>query len=392
MVKLNRPHIGIFGKMNVGKSSLINALTGQQVSVVADHPGTTTDPVKKIIEILGVGPVTVLDTPGIDDTSALGTQRVERTNEALDQVDLAILVFADQFDSYDQTLMETCVARKVPFFFVHNKSDLQKLNVEIKGADVVDFSCKSPALLPRLLEMIKKHLPKSSYSQDVILDDFVKAGEEVVLVIPIDASAPEGRLILPQVQTIRNLLDIGAVAVCLKDTELRKYLQTHTPKLVVTDSQAFGYVKTVVPPTIALTSFSILFSRLKGDFDAFLRGTHAIDRLQDGDRVLILESCSHSVNKCDDIGRVKIPNLLRKYTGKKLEFDVVANLDPIPADAEKYKLAVQCGGCMVTRTQIMRRLEILKEKKVPLSNYGLTIAYCNGIFERVTEIFRKKGI
>lgn len=392
MVKVNRPHIGIFGKMNVGKSSLINALTGQDVSVVAAHPGTTTDPVKKIIEILGVGPVTILDTPGIDDTSALGAQRVERTNDALDQVDLAILVFADQFDAYDQTLMETCVARKVPFFFVHNKSDLQKLNVEIKGADIVDFSCKTPQLLPRLLEMIKKHLPKSSYSQDVILDDFVCGGDEVVLVIPVDASAPEGRLILPQVQTIRNLLDIGAVAVCLKDTELREYLQNHTPKLVVTDSQAFAYVSSVVPPTVPLTSFSILFSRLKGDFDAFLRGTRAIDRLKNGDRVLILESCSHSVNKCDDIGRTKIPNWLQKYTGKKLEFDVLANLDPIPADAEKYKLAVQCGGCMVTRTQIMRRLDILKEKNVPLSNYGLTIAYCNGIFDRVTEIFRKKGI
>ena len=305
---------------------------------------------------------------------------------------LAILLFADQFEDYEKTLMETCVARKVPFFFVHNKSDLQKLNVEIKGADILDFSCKTPQLLPRLLEMIKKHLPKSSYSQDVILDDFVCGGDEVVLVIPVDASAPEGRLILPQVQTIRNLLDIGAVAVCLKDTELREYLQNHTPKLVVTDSQAFAYVSSVVPPTVPLTSFSILFSRLKGDFDAFLRGTRAIDRLKDGDRVLILESCSHSVNKCDDIGRTKIPNWLQKYTGKKLEFDVLANLDPIPADAEKYKLAVQCGGCMVTRTQIMRRLDILKEKNVPLSNYGLTIAYCNGIFDRVTEIFRKKGI
>ncbi len=389
MVKVNRPHIGIFGKMNVGKSSLLNVLTGQNVSVVADQPGTTTDPVKKIIEILGVGPVTLVDTPGIDDASALGTQRVERTNEALDQVDLAILVFTGQFDAYDQTLMETCVLRKVPFFLVHNKSDLQKLNVEIKGADIVEFSCKEPHA-ERLLEMIKKHLPKSSYSPDVILDDFVRAGDEVVLVIPVDTSAPEGRLILPQVQTIRNLLDIGAVAVCLKDTELRTYLQTRTPKLIVTDSQVFGYVSSIVPPTIPLTSFSILFSRLKGDFDTFLHGTPAIDRLQDGDPVLIMESCTHSVNKCDDIGRVKIPMWLQKYTGKKLHFTVLAGLDPLPADAEKYKLAIQCGGCMVTRTQILRRLEMLKEKKVPVSNYGLAIAYCNGIFERVTEIFRKR--
>lgn len=357
---------------------------------MAAHPGTTTDPVKKIIEILGIGPVTLVDTAGIDDSSALGAQRVRRTNEALDQVDLAILVFADDFNSYDQSLMETFQARSVPFFVVHNKCDLYATNTEIKGADVVDFSCKEPHL-PILLDMIKKHLPKSAYSQDVLLDDYVERGDEVVLVIPIDASAPEGRLILPQVQTIRNLLDIGAAAVCLKDTELREYLRLHTPKLVVTDSQAFKYVSSVVPPTIPLTSFSILFSRLKGDFVAYLKGTRTIDKLQDGDKVLILESCSHSVNKCDDIGRTKIPNWLQKYTGKKLQFTVVANLDSLPDDAETYKLAIQCGGCMVTRTQIMRRLNILKEKGVSLSNYGLAIAYCNGIFDRVTEIFRKQA-
>ena len=391
MVKLNRPHIGLFGKMNVGKSSLINALTGQSVSVVAEQPGTTTDPVKKIIEVLGVGPVVIVDTAGVDDSSALGAQRVERTREALDQVDLAILVFAGQFDSYDQSLMETCIARKVPFFFVHNKSDLQKLNVEIEGADVVEFSCKEPHL-PMLINKIREHLPKSSYMQDTILDDYVRPGEEVVLVIPVDASAPEGRLILPQVQTIRNLLDIGAVAVCLKDTELRDYMKTHSPKLVVTDSQAFAYASSVVPITTPLTSFSILFSRAKGDFDAFLAGTRTIDRLQDGDKILMLESCTHTVNKCDDIGRVKIPSWLSKRTGKKLKFKFISNLDPLPEDADTYALAIQCGGCMVTRSQIMRRLEILKEKGVPLSNYGLAIAYCHGIFERVTEIFRKKGL
>ena len=211
----------------------------------------------------------------------------------------------------------------------------------------------------------------------------------MVLVIPVDASAPEGRLILPQVQTIRNLLDIGAVAVCLKDTELREYLQTHKPKLVVTDSQVFGYVSSIVPAEIALTSFSILFSRLKGDFDAYLRGTRKISKLQDGDKVLIMESCSHSVNKCDDIGRVKIPNWLKKFTGKKLEFDVIDSLDALSSDVDKYKLAIQCGGCMVTRTQILRRLEVLKNKGVAVSNYGLTIAYCNGIFDRATELFKK---
>lgn len=389
MVQVNKPHIGVFGRTNVGKSSLINALTGQSTAMVSSHPGTTTDPVKKTMEILGVGPVVFIDTAGINDSSDLGMLRIQRTHEALDHVDLAILVFADQFDAYDQSLMESCVARKIPFFFVHNKEDISPLDVDIRGADMVKFSCKKPNI-PLLLDKIKAFLPKSSYSQDVLLDDYVRAGDEVVLVIPIDASAPQGRLILPQVQTIRNLLDIGASAVCVRDTELREYLQNHTPKLVITDSQVFEYVNSVVPETIPLTSFSILFSRLKGDFEAYLKGTRMISRLQDGDRVLIMESCSHSVNKCDDIGRTKLPNWLRKFTGKKLQFHVVASLDALPTDVQNYKLAIQCGGCMVTRTQILRRLELLKEKGVAVSNYGLAIAYCNGIFERATQLFRKK--
>lgn len=389
MVQLNRPHIGFFGKMNAGKSSLINTLAGQQVSVVSETPGTTTDPVKKTMEILGIGPVVLVDTAGIDDNSILGAKRVQRTQDALDQVDLAILVFAGNFDEYDRGLMETCLSRKVPFFIVQNKTDLQYTNVEIQGVDVLNFTCQQPRV-SELIHAIQTHLPKSSYSSDVILDDYVKAGDEVVLVIPIDASAPEGRLILPQVQTIRNLLDIGAVAICVKDTELREYLQHHTPKLVVTDSQAFKYVSAIVPETIALTSFSILFSRLKGNFDAFLKGTPKISRLQDGDKVLMLESCSHSVNKCDDIGRVKIPTLLQQFTGRKLEFTIISNLDALPDNLSDYRLAIQCGGCMVTRTQIIRRLTILEEAGVPISNYGLALAYCNGIFERVTSIFREK--
>ncbi len=389
MVQVNKPHIGVFGRTNVGKSSLINVLTGQSTAVVSEHPGTTTDPVKKTMEILGIGPVVFIDTAGINDSSDLGMLRIQRTHEALDHVDLAILVFADQFDAYDQSLMESCVARKIPFFFVHNKEDVSPINVDIRGADLVKFSCKNPNI-PLLLDKIKAFLPKSSYSQDVLLDDYVHAGDEVVLVIPIDASAPQGRLILPQVQTIRNLLDIGASAVCVRDTELREYLQNHTPKLVITDSQVFEYVNSVVPETIPLTSFSILFSRLKGDFESYLKGTRAISRLQDGDKVLIMESCSHSVNKCDDIGRTKLPNWLRKFTGKKLQFHVIASLDSLPADVQNYKLAIQCGGCMVTRTQILRRLDMLKEKGVAISNYGLAIAYCNGIFDRATQLFRKK--
>lgn len=389
MVQLNRPNIGLFGKMNAGKSSLLNVLTGQDSSVVAQHPGTTTDPVKKIIEILDIGPVTLVDTAGVDDATLLGAQRVKRTVEALEQADLAILVFSGELDAYDQQLMADCSAHNIPFFLVHNKCDKQQLQGEINGVDVLEFSCKSPDV-PALLALIKKHLPKSAHAPSGILDGYVNKGDEVVLVIPIDASAPAGRLILPQVQTIRNLLDIGAVAVCVKDTELAGYLKTHTPALVVTDSQAFKYVSSVVPSFVPLTSFSILFSRQKGDFEAFLKGTRAIDSLQAGDKVLILESCTHTVNKCDDIGRTKIPALLQAYTGKNLQFDFVPGLDALPEDLSQYKLAIQCGGCMVTRTQIMRRLERLQHKGVPVSNYGMTLAYCNGIFGRVTEIFHRK--
>ncbi len=388
MVKVNRPYIGIFGKMNAGKSSLINALSGQETAVVSAQPGTTTDPVKKTMEILGIGPVVLIDTAGIDDTSDLGVLRIQRTYEALDQVDLAIIVFAGELDHSVQSLMESCVAHKVPFFLVHNKEDVAPMKTEIRGADVLKFSCQQPNVA-LLLDKIKQHLPKSSYSANVLLDDHVRPGDEVLLVIPVDASAPEGRLILPQVQTIRNLLDIGAVAVCLKDTELREYLQTHTPKLVITDSQVFEYVNAVVPPEIALTSFSILFSRLKGDFEAYLQGTRVISRLQDGDKVLIMESCSHSVNKCDDIGRTKLPHWLEKFTGKKLSFTVISGLDALPKDVQTYKLAIQCGGCMVTRTQILKRLDVLARQGVPVSNYGLAIAYCNGIFDRATEMFKK---
>lgn len=389
---MNRPHIGFFGKMNAGKSSLINALAGQDVSVVAAQPGTTTDPVKKIVEILGAGPVCLIDTAGVDDSSVLGAQRVQRTREALEQVDLAVLVVAGgKLDEADRRLLADFAARDLPFFVVHNKSDLGALEDRVQNADVLEFSCKKPDV-PALLALIKKHLPPSSYAPSGILDGYVRPGAEVVLVIPVDASAPEGRLILPQVQTIRNLLDIGAAAVCVKDTELAAWLGKHTPDLVVTDSQAFKQVSSVVPPAVPLTSFSILFSRVKGDFELFMRGTRAIDALKDGDHILMLESCSHSVNMCDDIGRVKIPSLLRKYTGKKLEFDVISNLDPLPSDVQKYALAIQCGGCMVTRRQILNRVEKLAAQGVSVSNYGMTLAYCNGIFERVTEIFRRKQL
>lgn len=389
MAKLNRPHIGVFGRMNAGKSSLVNALTGQDTALVSAVPGTTTDPVKKIIEILGIGPITLIDTAGLDDTSELGAQRTAKTRQALEQTDLALIVFAENFGQYEKELAAVCRAQNTPFFFVHNKSDmLPPAPQELEGAEVVEFSCKKKDAAD-LLSAIIRNMPPSAYAQDDIFGGFVEENDEVVLVTPIDASAPEGRLILPQVQTLRALLDLHAVGICLQPAQLTGWLKKHTPKLVVTDSQAFKEVSALVPAEIPLTSFSILFSRLKGDFALFLQGTPHIDELKEGDKVLILESCSHSVNKCDDIGRVKLPAWLQKKAGCRLHIEVVASLDPLPENLAEYKLAIQCGGCMVTRKQILNRLSRLAAAGVPVSNYGMAIAWCNGIFKRVTEIFRR---
>ena len=388
MVKLNRPYIGIFGRMNVGKSSLVNVLSGQQTALVSSTAGTTTDPVQKNMEILGIGPVSIIDTAGWDDATELGKKRVAKTSEVLDKINLAILVFVEEFAAPERELAALLQARKIPFFIVQNKQDIvAPVPSPMQGVELIPFSCKTSDNT-LLIQAIIRHMPASAYASEDIFGGFVQEGDEVVLVMPIDASAPEGRLILPQVQALRCLLDLHATGICLQPQQLGRWLAKHTPKLVVTDSQAFEQVNKVVPPTLPLTSFSILFSRLKGDFDLFLQGTPHIDRLQEGDGVLILESCSHSVNKCDDIGRTKIPAWLEKKTGHHLQFKIISGLDPLPADLSAYKLAVQCGGCMVTRVQILARIKQLAQAGVPVSNYGMTIAWCHGIFNRVTEIFQ----
>ncbi|PID28509.1 MAG: [FeFe] hydrogenase H-cluster maturation GTPase HydF [Candidatus Cloacimonadota bacterium] len=396
MGKNRRPHIGIFGRRNNGKSSLINALSGQDIAIVSNFAGTTTDPVKKVMEIPGIGPVVLIDTAGIDDTGELGALRIKKSFKTIKHIDLGIIVTkGNEFDIYEEDLIERFKKLKTPFIIVHNRSDeiLMKNSFSQKiserfGTEPIQFSAIFPKNREELIRKIKKSTPESSFKSKSILGDIVKYGDIVILVTPIDIEAPEGRLILPQVQTIRDLLDNDCIAVVVKERELDLFLKQlkNPPALVVTDSQEFLKVGGTVPNSIPLTSFSILLARLKGDFDKFLEGTPYIDKLKDGDNVLILESCTHHVS-CDDIGRVKIPRWLSSFTGKKLNFDVVSGLDDIEKPIEEYSLVVQCGGCVITDKQLQNRLKPAIDKGIPVSNYGMAISYCHGIFKRAIKPF-----
>jgi [FeFe] hydrogenase H-cluster maturation GTPase HydF len=396
MLNSQKPHIGIFGRRNVGKSSIINALTGQAIAIVSDHAGTTTDPVTKGMEIFGVGPVILTDTAGVDDTGELGAKRVARSIAILDRIDLGIIVIAgNAFGPEEERLARAMSDRGTPSIVLHNKSDIAPLCQEtrqrirdIAPTGLAEFCAIDPKNLEEVIDLIRKHLPPSAHQKPPILGDLMGPGDTVVLVTPCDAEAPEGRLILPQVQAIRDCLDHGGIAVVLTEENLEPYLQTAAvaPRLVVTDSQAFQHVAAVVPRDVLLTSFSILFARLKGDFEHFLSGTPQISNLQDGDRVLMLESCSHHVVG-DDIGRVKLPRWISSFTGRSLSFDVVAGLDRPPQPIEAYRLVVQCGGCMLTRTQVRLRLRPALEHRVPVTNYGMAIAWCLGIYDRAIAPF-----
>jgi [FeFe] hydrogenase H-cluster maturation GTPase HydF len=388
---MDKLYIGIYGSVNSGKSSLINRLAGQDIAIVSDKAGTTTDPVKKLIELDGIGPSVLIDSAGIDDTTELGSSRVAKTLQTLDTVDIAIIVAnRGALTKDDDNLIGVLKERKIPFFIINNKSDLPSFKpLNAGGARVINFSAKENKDVKEILELIKQIKPHYLNDKHVLLDDIVEKGDIVVLVTPIDSAAPQGRLILPQVNTIRNLLDNKAVAVVLQAGELADFLKLPVKvKLVVTDSQAFKEVSEIVPPSIPLTSFSILFARLKGDMAVYLRGANKIGELTDGDRVLILESCSHSANTCEDIGRVKLPNLIKKKSGKNLSFKIVAGLDALPEDITAYALAVQCGGCMVTRHQLLNRISVPVLADVPVTNYGIAIAYCTGILDRAVEIFK----
>lgn len=398
-------HIGIFGKRNVGKSSLINLLLGQEVAIVSDTPGTTTDPVKKRMEIPDIGPVQLIDTAGFDDHGEVGQKRVEKTMKMIEEIDMALLVFTGNvFGKEEKDVLARLKEYEVPVVVVHNQSDIVPLDCGVAGdlnnmydCDVVEFSCKMPdpeqqrEAVDMLMAFIVKGLLLSG-GERTIMEGLVGPGDKFVLVCPIDSEAPAGRLILPQVMAIRDILDNGGIATVLQPEQLEGYLkggpEDASVKMVVTDSQAFKQVSQIVPGSIPLTSFSVLMARAKGPFEEYLKGVKAIEALKEGDKVLVLESCTHHTS-CDDIGRVKIPAMLQKKCGCKLQFTFISGLDELPPHEQlsDYALALQCGGCMVTRRQLTNRIRRVVAAGVPVTNYGMCIAYVTGIFSRATAIF-----
>ncbi|MBQ9639316.1 MAG: [Bacteroidales bacterium] len=391
-----KPRIGVFGRRNYGKSTLVNFITNQQVSIVSPTAGTTTDAVRKTMEIIGVGPVVWVDTAGVDDCGELGLQRVAASRELLGQTDLALIVVSHNEWGYpEQQLVDACRGAGVPMRCIYTLADqypptdsfLGMLH-ETVGQDPFVFTAKQPSLRAPLLQVVRESLPESAYAVKSLLGDVLRGGDNVVLVTPIDEAAPTGRLILPQVQVIRDVLDCGAVATVCKETELERTLALlrEPPRLVVTDSQAFALVDKVVPPSVALTSFSIVLARAKGLFDEYAAGTCAIANLRESDRVLMLESCTHNVT-CDDIGRVKLPALLRKFTGKDIRCEAVAGLSRLDRPLTDYALVIQCGGCVASPKQLVSRLSPALQAGIPVSNYGMAIAYMNGIFDRAMQLF-----
>jgi [FeFe] hydrogenase H-cluster maturation GTPase HydF len=398
--KENKPHIGIFGKRNVGKSAIINSLTGQDIAIVSDYAGTTTDPVKKSIEIPQIGPCVLIDTAGIDDEGILGAARVKKTEQIVKQVDLAILVMTqNQFDQFEIQLLEIFSQHEIPVIIVHNKEDVEVLSDQLRKnlidrgyATIIGYSAITHKNKSSFIQALKKSIPENVYIKPSLLGGILSYGDIVLLITPIDIEAPEGRIILPQVQAIRDILDNDCVAIVLKEREVDVFLQKTAiqPKLVITDSQVFTKADASIPKDVMLTSFSIMLAHYKGDFAAYLEGTPSISTLQNNDRVLLLESCTHHVS-CDDIGRVKIPRWMSQFTGKKLHFDVVAGLNDLSRAIEDYALVVQCGGCMVTQKQLHNRLKSATDKKIPITNYGMAIAYLQGIYNRAIGPFVKNN-
>ena len=389
-----RLHIGIFGKRNVGKSHLLNSLTRQNISIVSNIAGTTTDPVEKAMELLPLGPVLFLDTAGIDDEGSLGEMRVQKTLKVLDRTDLAIIV-SDQsgWDNFEKQLYHKLKEMNIPVISVFNKADLGEIDrnsledVRKLELEPVITSAMLGDGIDELKQKIIKLAPEEFLSTPSIVSDLIPPGELAILVVPIDLEAPKGRLILPQVQTIRDLLDNDSMVMVVKERELKDALNrlNKPPHIVVTDSQSFLKVSADVRKNVLLTSFSILFARFKGELNEFVRGTLAIDSLKTNDKVLICESCTHHAIG-DDIGRVKIPRWLTQYVGGKLHFEHYAGHD-FPENIADYKLIIHCGACMTNRREVLSRIMKSRQVEVPITNYGLTIAYSLGIFERALEPF-----
>lgn len=387
-----RIHIGFFGRRNAGKSSLVNAVTGQDLAVVSDVPGTTTDPVKKAMELLPLGPVVIIDTPGLDDEGMLGELRIKKTEEILKGVHLAVVVVDGTvgIQTEDEALISLLEQKKIPYITAMNKADLKESIGPGEQSDSEKVILSVSAFTDYNVNLLKEKLAllgKTQQSDKRIVADLIEPGDVVVLVVPIDEAAPKGRLILPQQQTIRDILDAGAISVVCKDTELADTLNKlgEKPKLVITDSQAFGKVSAIVPEDILLTSFSILFARYKGSLDTLAGGAAVLDTLQNGDKILMAEGCTHH-RQCGDIGSVKIPALIRKTTGKELVFDFTSGGD-FPEDLSDYALIIHCGGCTLTEQVMQNRLQICVEEGVPVTNYGMALAHMNGILQRSMKPF-----
>ena len=403
----NRVHIGFFGRRNAGKSSVVNAVTGQELAVVSDTKGTTTDPVYKSMELLPIGPVVIIDTPGFDDEGALGELRVRKTKQVLNKTDIAVLVVdaTEGKKQCDEELIRIFTEKEIPYIIVNNKADLlsdevsekvcqnkvseqrkAEQNALLSSGQEQYVSALTGAGIYELKECIGKLTPNEDMTLKIV-GDLLHPGDFVVLVVPIDSAAPKGRLILPQQQTIRDVLEANAAAIVVKESELKQTLEQlgRSPAMVITDSQVFEQVSGVVSEEIPLTSFSILMARYKGYLDTAVNGVAAIDHLKDGDKILISEGCTHH-RQCDDIGTVKIPRWLKQHTGKELIIETSSGTE-FPEDLTSYALVIHCGGCMLNEREVKYRMKCAEDQKVPFTNYGIAIAQMKGILKRSIELF-----
>ena len=394
----DRVHIGFFGRRNAGKSSIVNKVTGQELAVVSDVKGTTTDPVSKAMELLPMGPVVIIDTPGIDDEGHLGELRVRKAKQVLNRVDVAVLVVDATVGktSVDEELIHIFKEKEIPYLVVYNKADLLKtkdgnrLSSDNNLNRNKEQSIYASAATGQNIYELKEKIASLAVTDELklrLVGDLLEPSDFAILVVPIDKAAPKGRLILPQQQTIRDVLEAGAAAIVIKEDELSNTLETlgKKPKLVITDSQVFAKVSKETPEDIWLTSFSILFARFKGNLKAAAAGAAAIDRMKDGDKILISEGCTHH-RQCDDIGTVKLPRWIRNYTGKDLEFEYSSGRE-FPEDVTKYSLIVHCGGCMLNEREMRYRQKCALDQEIPITNYGIAIAYMQGILKRCVEMF-----